>query len=218
MLELTNYISIFLIGLSYGTTACMFSCMPFLTPLLFGNSNSTKEALGVIIPFSFGRVFSYTLLALVAYLSSFWVKTILNDTQVSNTILGVVTIGMGCFIFYKSFKNSHTCKTKKAFLKDKNRWGFFAIGATMAINPCAPILALVGVAINNKTVLSSIFSGLSFGLGAVLFSILFYGLIFSKIIRGVMSQFALYKLWIERVMALFLVVLGVEVIMGNITF
>ena len=218
MLELTNYISIFLIGLSYGTTACMFSCMPFLTPLLFSNSNSTKEALGVIIPFSFGRVFSYTLLALVAYLSSFWVKTILNDTQVSNTILGVVTIVMGCFIFYKSFKNSHTCKTKKAFLKDKNRWGFFAIGATMAINPCAPILALVGVAINNKTVLSSIFSGLSFGLGAVLFSILFYGLIFSKIIRGVMSQFTLYKLWIERVMALFLVVLGVEVIMGNITF
>ncbi len=218
MFEYSTYFSIFIIGLSYGTTACMFSCMPFLTPLLFSNSNTTKEALGVIIPFSFGRVFSYTLLALVAYLSSFWVKTILNDTQVSNTILGVVTIGMGCFIFYKSFKNSHTCKTKKAFLKDKDRWGFFTIGATMAINPCAPILALVGVAINNKTVLSSIFSGLSFGLGAVLFSILFYGLIFSKIIRGVMSQFALYKLWIERVMALFLVVLGVEVIMGNITF
>jgi len=218
MIESSTYLSTFFIGLSYGTTACMFSCMPLLTPLLFSNSNSTKEALGVIIPFSLGRVFSYTLLAIIAYLSSYWVKTILDDTQISNTLLGFVTIGMGCFIFYKSFQNSHTCKTKKTFIKDKNRWGFFAIGVTMAINPCAPILALVGVAINNKTVLSSVFTGFSFGLGAVLFSILFYGLIFSKIIRGVMSQFVHYKLAIERVMALFLVVLGLEVIIGNITF
>ncbi len=82
MLELTSYISLFFIGLSYGATACMFSCMPFLTPLLFSGSNSTKEALGVILPFSFGRVFSYTILSIIAYLSSFWLKKVLDDTTV----------------------------------------------------------------------------------------------------------------------------------------
>jgi len=217
MLELSTLFSIFIVGLSYGSTACMFSCMPFLTPLLMSNANSTKEALGVIIPFSLGRVFSYTLLAVIAYLSSFWVKKILNDTDITSTILGLVTIGMGCFIFYGSFKKSSTCRVKKTTIKDKKRFGFFTMGAAMAINPCAPILTLVGVAINSTAVLSAFLHGIFFGLGAVLFSILFYGLIFSKLIRGLMMQFSSCKLWIDRAMALFLMILGAQVMLGNIT-
>jgi len=170
----------------------------------------------VILPFSLGRIFSYTLLAVIAFYSSFWVKKILDDTILANSLLGVVTVGMGCFIFYKTFQKSSTCRAQKTFLKDKNGFGFFIIGALMAINPCAPLLSLVGVAINSKILVDAVFNGLFFGIGAVLFSVVLYGLIFSKLIVGMMRELRAYKIWIERLMALFLVVLGIQVMIGNV--
>ena len=216
MPDISTYLSIFIMGLGYGATACMFSCMPFLTPLLIGNSNSTKQSLGVILPFSLGRIFSYTLLAAFAFYSSFWIKNILDNVAVANSLLGVVTVGMGCFVFYKTFQKDSTCRAKKGFIKDKNGFGFFMIGALMAINPCAPLLSLVGIAINSKMLVDAVFNGLFFGMGAVLFSVVLYGLFFSKLVVGVMRELRAYRRWIERAMALFLVVLGIQVIMGNV--
>ena len=33
-------LTLFLVGLGYGSTACMFTCMPFLSPILLTNSNN----------------------------------------------------------------------------------------------------------------------------------------------------------------------------------
>ena len=215
-MEFTVFTSIFIIGLSYGATACMFSCMPFLSPLLISNSNSTKEALGIILPFSLGRIFSYTFLAVIAFLSSAWVKQILNDNTLFTVILGVSTISMGLYLLYKSYKPTSSCSQSTPLLKKPklNKIGFFTIGATMSINPCAPILALLAVAVNSSTLFHAMGVGIFFGLGAVIFSIIFYGFIVSKVIRGLISEFSSYKLWIERVAALLLIVVGVLVLNG----
>jgi sulfite exporter TauE/SafE len=217
-MELATLFSIFIIGLSYGATACMFSCMPFLSPLLVGNSNDTKQALGVILPFSLGRIFSYTILAMVAYLSSFWVKQMLDDNRLFGMILGISTIAMGLFLFYKSLKSVSACGHAAPMVKKPklNRLGFFAIGATMSVNPCVPIMALLAVAVNSSTLYGAAFSGLFFGIGAVLFSILFYGFIVSKVIKGLMFQFSAYKIWIERFASLLLIVVGILVLNGVI--
>jgi len=215
-MEFTVFTSIFIIGLSYGATACMFSCMPFLSPLLISNSNSTKEALGIILPFSLGRIFSYTFLAAIAFLSSAWVKQILDDNTLFSVILGVSTISMGLYLLYKSYKPASSCSQSTPLLKKPklNKIGFFTIGATMSINPCAPILALLAVAVNSSTLFHAMGVGIFFGLGAVIFSIIFYGFIVSKVIRGLISEFSSYKLWIERVAALLLMVVGVLVLNG----
>ncbi len=215
-MEYSALISIFIIGLSYGATACMFSCMPFLSPLLVSNSNNTKQALGIILPFSLGRIFSYTLLAVVAYLSSFWVKQILNDNSLFGFILGISTIVMGVFLLYKSFKPITSCAHSAPLIKKPtlNKFGFFAIGATMSVNPCAPIMALLAVAANSSNIYNTIGLGVFFGLGAVMFSILFYGFIVSKVIKGLMFQFSSYKLLIERIAALLLISVGVLVLNG----
>lgn len=215
-MEYAALLSIFIIGLSYGATACMFSCMPFLSPLLIGNSNSTNEALGIILPFSMGRIFSYTLLAIAAYLSSFWVKQMLNDNALFGLILGISTVIMGLFLLYKSFKQTASCGQTTSLVKKPtlNKFGFFTIGATMSVNPCAPIMALLAVAANSSNIYNTIGLGLSFGLGAVMFSILFYGFIVSKVIKGLMFQFSSYKLLIERTAALLLVAVGVAVFNG----
>ncbi len=215
-MEFTVFTSIFIIGLSYGATACMFSCMPFLSPLLVSNSNSTKEALGIILPFSLGRIFSYTFLAVIAFLSSAWVKQILDDNTLFSVILGVSTISMGLYLLYKSYKPASSCSQSTPLIKKPklNKIGFFTIGATMSINPCAPILALLAVAVNSSTLFHAMGVGISFGLGAVIFSIIFYGFMVSKVIRGLISEFSSYKLWIERVAALLLMVVGVLVLNG----
>lgn len=215
-MELTTLFSIFIIGLSYGATACMFSCMPFLSPLLISNSNDTKQALGIILPFSLGRIFSYTLLAIIVYLSSFWVKQILDDNSLFSIILGVSTISMGLFLFYKSFKAAGSCGHTTSLIKKPklNKLGFFTIGATMSVNPCAPIMALLAVAVNSSTFYNAAALGLFFGVGAVIFSILFYGFIVSKVIKGLMVQFSSYKIWIERFAALLLIMVGVLVLNG----
>lgn len=215
-MESTTLFSIFIIGLSYGATACMFSCMPFLSPLLISNSNDTKQALGIILPFSLGRIFSYTLLAIIAYLSSFWVKQVLDDNSLFSIILGVSTISIGLFLFYKSFKTANSCGHTTPLVKKQklNKLSFFTIGATMSVNPCAPIMALLAVAVNSSTIYNAAALGLFFGAGAVIFSILFYGFIVSKMIKGLMVQFSSYKIWIERFAALLLIIVGVLVLNG----
>ncbi len=211
MKELTSFLSIYIIGLSYGATACMLSCMPFLTPLLFSGSNSTKEAMGVILPFSFGRIFSYTLLSVLAFMSSYWLKRVLDDRVISSALLGSVTVLMGIYILYRSFGRKRSCDSVKSVSGGQNHLGLFTMGASMSLNPCTPVLALLGFSINAGTLPVAFFEGIFFGLGAVTFSILFYGFVFSKLVRGLVAQFQPYKIWIERGSALFLVVLGVAV-------
>ena len=217
-MESTLYLSIFIIGLSYGATACMFSCMPFLSPILLSNSNNTKEALGVILPFSLGRIFSYIIIAIVAFISSAWVKQVLDDNYIFSIILGTSTISMGIYLLYKSFYTQSSCGHTSPLIKKPklNKLGFFTIGATMSINPCAPIMALLAVAANSSSIYNSIGLGLSFGVGAVIFSIIFYGFIVSKVIKGLMVQFSSYKLLIEKIAALLLVIVGLLVLNGSL--
>ena len=196
----------------------MFSCMPFLSPLLVGNSNDTRQAMGIILPFSLGRIFSYTLLAVAAFLSSLWVKQLLNDNAVFSLVLGVSTISMGLFLLFKSFKPVTSCGRSAPLVKRPkfNKIGFFTMGATMSVNPCAPIMALLAVAVNCSTFYGAAASGLFFGIGAVIFSILFYGFILSKVIKGLMAEFAAYKLWVERAAAIVLIIVGISVLNGKL--
>lgn len=218
-MEPTLYFSIFIIGLSYGATACMFSCMPFLSPILLSNSNNTKEALGVIVPFSLGRIFSYTLIAIAAYLSSVFVKKILDDNYIFSIILGTSTMLMGIYLLYKSFQSNSTCKHSTSIIKKPklNKLGFFTIGATMSINPCAPIMALLAVAASSSSIYNSIGLGVFFGIGAVMFSIIFYGFIVSKVIKGLMAEFSAHKHIVEKIAALILITVGVLVLNGSLT-
>lgn len=215
-MEFSALLSIFIIGLSYGATACMFSCMPFLSPLLVGNSNTPRQALGIILPFSLGRIFSYTLLAIAAYSSSSLVKSILDDNSVFGFILGMSTIGAGVFLLYKSFKPVSSCGHTTFLIKkpESSKLGFFTIGATMSVNPCAPITALLAVAANSSNIYNTVGLGIFFGLGAVMFSIVFYGFIVSKVIKGFMIQFSSYGLFIERIAALLLMLVGILVLNG----
>lgn len=210
--------SVFVLGLSYGSTACMFSCMPFLTPLLINNSNSMKQSFGVVLPFSMGRVFTYTLISVFAFSSAVFVKALLNDNTVFQMILGVFTIFMGSYMLYEIlYREKNSCSSSSVKKTPTSILGFFGIGALVSISPCIPLLTLITISANTTSYIQALGFGVAFGLGAVLVPFVFYGFFLSNIFKGLLIEFKLYAKKIQIVASLFLVIVGILVITKQIT-
>ncbi len=220
MTDLTLF-SVFMIGLSYGATACMLSCMPFLAPLLLQNKDSFKGTINILIPFSLGRIISYGAISIIAFSSSILIKNILNDNTNFRIFLGTITLILAIYLLYRIFTPTQSaCKAKNSF-PDQNRFKtptIFLIGVLISINPCLPILTLIGFSANASSLSSAIALGISFGLGAVLLPFLFYTLFVSNIIQGLIEQFKNYIKIIEISGALFLASIGILTILGKISF
>lgn len=215
-MESLAYTSLFLIGLSYGATACMLSCMPFLSPILLANSRSVGHAMAVVFPFSLGRVVSYMLMAMLASVSILQVKSIINNPVISQVILGSATMIIAIVMFYRSYKksSSNSCSSSKPTDSKTSIIGYFTMGLAISLNPCAPILTLIAAAANSSSVSNAAFMGLSFGLGAIGATLLFYGFLISSVAREIVTQFGHHKNNIERVAALLLALVAVSVFNG----
>ncbi|MDD3591055.1 MAG: sulfite exporter TauE/SafE family protein [Sulfurovum sp.] len=217
-MESISLFSLFLIGLTSGATACMFSCMPFLAPLLMTHSTNLKQATQVVLPFSLGRIFSYTMIAMAASLSSLLAKNILEDNTLFQVLLGTVTMLMGIFLLVRTLsKRPAGCHTSRCYPQNiKGALGIFGIGALVSLNPCAPIVTLIALSANTTVWTSAASYGLSFGLGAVLVPFLFYTLIAGTIVQGLIEQFRKYIKYIEIFAASLLILVGIMVFAGKI--
>ena len=218
-MEYGIFFSIFLVGLTYGMTACMLSCMPFLTPLLVKRSNSVRESMRVMIPFSLGRIFTYMAIAVIATGGMALVKDMLEEKIAIDVVLGLSTILMGLFMLGRSLKNmKKSCGIHKPIEEKSNitTFGFFSIGATVSMNLCTPVVTLATVAGGSGSYYESLGLGLAFGIGAVLFSFLFYGFFMSTLIRGLLAEFASHKKAIEITASVLLIIVGLLVVGGKL--
>ena len=194
--------------------------MPFLSPLLVNNSNSVREAFNVVLPFSLGRIFTYTLIAVTAFSSATLVKAVLNDNAVFQLILGLFTLFMGLFMLYGIVKrDKKSCSSSGAMPNNRatGKFGLFGIGALVSINPCAPVLTLITLSANSASLSNAAGMGISFGLGAVLVPFLFYGFFLSTVIRGLLIEFKSYAKIIEIMASLLLITVGVLILNGQIS-
>ena len=211
-MEAATYLSLFLLGLSYGSTACMFTCMPFLSPLMLTNSSSIRSSFAVLTPFSMGRVFSYTFIAIISFYSSIWIKSIINDHSISQTILGSTTIAISLMILFNATKGSSCCSTTSKSASTK--FGYFVLGFGISLNPCIPVMSLISLSINASTLYQSMGFGLIFGIGAVSASFLIFGIILSKMAKGVVEEFSKYKNIIEKLAGFMLLIVGIATFNG----
>ncbi|MFK5977218.1 MAG: sulfite exporter TauE/SafE family protein [Sulfurovum sp.] len=212
-MENITIFSLFLIGLSYGSTACMFTCMPFLSPLLLTNSNTLKESMSVMIPFSLGRVFSYITIAIIASYSSIFVKDLINDQELSQIILGTITIGVALFIIRQSFTQTKgCCSTSNS--KASTTLSYFIMGSAISFNLCLPVVTLITASAYSNTIFEALLFGLFFGVGAVFASFIIFGFIVSLIAREFVMEFTKYKHIIERVAGGLLLVVGIFTFFG----
>ncbi len=214
-METLAFTSLFLIGLSYGATACMLSCMPFLSPILLANSRSISHAMSVVLPFSIGRVISYILMAMLASVSTLYVKNIIDNPALSQAILGSATMIVALLMFYRTFdqKGSH-CTSTNIKASKSGTLGYFTMGLVISLNPCAPIMTLIATAANSSSLANAAFMGLFFGLGAISASLLFYGFFISSIAKELLSQFSHHKTTIERMAAFMLAFVAISVFNG----
>jgi cytochrome c biogenesis protein CcdA len=193
--------------------------MPFLSPLLVNNSNNFRQSVNIVLPFSLGRIFTYTLIAIAAVSGAGFVKAVLNDGKIFQWLLGVLTLFMGIFMLYRIWKkNTKSCSVNSSISNNAttSKFGLFGIGALVSINPCAPILTLIALSANSGSVSNAIAMGVSFGLGAVLIPFLFYGFFLSNVLRGLLVEFKSYAKIIEIAASLLLVVVGVFILNGHI--
>ena len=211
--------SLFVVGLSYGSTACMFVCMPFLTPLLVTNAESVKHSMRVILPFSLGRIFTYSVIAVLALGGAGFVKAVLDDNALFQGVLGAVTLAMGLFMLFRAFYSKRkACASNPTAPKKhtESLFGLFGIGALVSINPCAPVLTLVALSANSGSFVNAVGMGVAFGLGAVLVPFLFYGFFLSTVVRGLLGEFKRYTKGIEITAALLLTAVGILIVNGQI--
>lgn len=212
-MEFATFASLFLLGLSYGSTACMFTCMPFLSPLMLTNSSSIRSSFAVLTPFSIGRIFSYTSIAIASFFSAVWIKGIINNHVISQTILGSTTIIIASLILYNSFKGTTACCSTTS-QKASTKFGYFMLGFGISLNPCIPVMSLISVSINASSLYQSIAFGMVFGIGAVSASFLIFGIILSKMAKGVVEEFARFKNIIEKAAGVMLLGVGIATLNG----
>ena len=172
-----------------------------------------------MIPFSLGRVFTYTLIAFIAFSGSAFIKEALKNSELFHMLLGSVTIILGLYMLYQSYKSNQSCGLNhhKNSNKPITKGGFFLLGASMSINLCAPIATLITMASTRTSTISAIFLGLFFGIGATLFTLLFYGFFLSNLIRGILEQFQSYKRAVEIIASMSLITVGVFILSGQIS-
>jgi len=208
-------LTIFVTGLSYGLSVCFFSCAPLLLPILITNSSSLSSSLKIVTFFSLGRILTYTIISFLAYFVSLSLKNILKNSEVWQFLTGFMVIFLSFRIFYKTIlkkeKHGNSCKINK-----RENSNFFILGFLFSFNLCAPVLTLVTFSASSSSPIVSLLYGLLFGIGAVMFSLLFYGFFISPIIKELLIQFTSYKKFIQLMASLLLFITGVSILAGNI--
>ncbi len=215
-----------LMGLAFGAGPCNITCLPYLGPVFLRETHGSKGASWqTIVPFSLGRLSSYSLLGAVAggfgYAATTWI-----ENGPAAQILGAATIIIGILMLRRSAGgkvcqgHARTAGSEAIIQFEPGRQrplfslSLFGMGAGMALNPCVPLATVLTVSAAMATPEDGLLLGLAFGLGAVAIPTLLFGFAvahFGSQIRYHLSQ------WggrLEQVAGGMLVLLGGLTVMG----
>ena len=194
--SLSAFLSAFFIGLSFGSGPCNLTCLPYLGPVLLGPSS--ERALGtVVIPFMSGRLTGYILIGISAALLGAFIENYLKHPALP-IVVGCITLWLAFRMLFKhekmnctinqtpTFATANTSVTSTARyhagssdmrsliatdrpkLVQKHPTQLFLLGASLAANPCIPLMTLLAAAAQNGDPLFGGLLALAFGMGAVL--------------------------------------------------
>ncbi|MEW6645629.1 MAG: sulfite exporter TauE/SafE family protein [Pseudomonadota bacterium] len=211
-----------LMGLAFGAGPCNVSCLPYLGPVFLA-----QERLGAwrtVLPFSFGRLVSYSTLGAVAgglgHMATSW----LEDGWAA-MLLGTATVFVGLVLWYRAGRNTR-CPAKRAsnneqqlhfYTRSGRRplgMGLFGMGAAMALNPCVPLGTVLVAAAAGASAVQGVWLGFGFGVGAVLIPSIVFGVVMAHFGAQIRSHLAGWHKNIERGAAMMLMVLGMVTAAG----
>ena len=189
-----------LMGLAFGAGPCSITCLPYLGPVFLSQEGGWRRTLGVILPFSAGRLGGYTALGSVAGYAGYAATNWFKDGP-AGILLGIATVMMGVLLLRRAGK-ARRCGAERPREQTvalpgqaKSRrlmpLGLFGLGLGMALNPCVPLGTVLTVAAASADPLHGAELGLAFGLGAVVVPALVFGVLvahFGVQVRQALAQ------------------------------
>ena len=207
-------LSLFVVALSYGATACMLTCMPLLSPILLANSATRQQSLRVLLPVSLGRISGYIALSLIAYFGATVVKSLISDTALMGYLLGSVTLILAGRLWF-SLKTSSSCCTTSS-RPSQDQISLFLTGALLSMSLCAPVITMMTLSAAAHSWLWAITYGAIFGLGATLLWFLFFSIVLTHLLKESLIHLSRYRNVLQHTAPLLLAGVGIAIFTGRI--
>ena len=206
-----------LMGLAFGAGPCTVTCLPYLGPVFLTQEGGWRRALGVILPFSVGRLAGYTALGSVAGYAGYTATSWFKDGP-AGILLGVATVILGVLLLRRAGKDRNCAarlpREQKADLPGRSTTrqlmplSLFGLGLGMALNPCVPLGTILTVAAASADPALGAELGLAFGLGAVVIPAVVFGLVVAHFGVQVRQALAQWRGRLEAGAGGLLIVLG----------
>ena len=159
-------LSLFLLGLLYGTTVCSLSCVPYLGPYLLGTGNGFGDGIKTTLAFGAGKIVSYSALAGLAGFLGQSLTPGANWGRLSGALL--VAIGLALPLFAVNKTKSGCCRAMRGGPS-------FLLGITTSLVPCPPLAAILVLAADGGSLGNGLLFGLAYGTGLALSPMLLLG-------------------------------------------
>jgi sulfite exporter TauE/SafE len=166
---LKSVISIFILGLSFGSGPCMASCGPILISYIAGTGKGPLKGFISYVVFSLARLVAYTILGLlVFFLGRFAEQRLFSGVLFKYLIAsgGVFIIITGVLMLAGRSLEFKLCRFLYRNILERDKKSLFIFGLVVGLLPCAPLLATLFYAgLTSKSWPESALYGMSFGLG-----------------------------------------------------
>ncbi len=211
-----------ILGLVFGMSSCTISCLPFLGPVFIASEGGIRRSWRIMLPFSLGRLASYTILATAAGVTGQIIGNSSAANQELRWLLGMAALILGIAMLLRNPGKSFCTKksNNEVPLRDLRNesadamlpGGLFLLGAGMALSPCAPLGSVILSAAVGANAWHGLWLGLGFGLGAIVIPSIFYGIGFAWFGDRLREQLSNSHKYIVRLSAALLIFTGA----GNI--
>lgn len=205
-------LSLFIVALSYGATACMFTCMPIVSPILLANGATREASLRALLPLTLGRISGYVSLALVAYCGSFFIKSLIRDTQMMGYLLGSVTLFMAFRLWHEAKRSASCCASKTP--SRKGTFSLYLSGVFLSMSICAPVVTMMTLSAASSSWYGALTYGLIFALGASFLWFLFFSVVLTKILQESLVHLGTYRTFLRHTAPIFLGLVGIAIFNG----
>jgi len=207
----SSMLATFIIGLSFGAGACMFTCIPTLGVMLLSQDIGAKETSLQTFRFNIGRMSAYALLTTV---SGFVGASLVGMLEIAhaNLIFAVMLLFSAVLLWRKGKVAGCSSGQRKQF-----RAGLFGMGFAMGLRPCVPLAGVMAASAATGSVSYGLLLGLSFGAGAIIVPQLVFGYGLGKAGSEIRSQLRGRQHQLAKIGASVLAFVGVGVGMGWIS-
>ncbi|XES77416.1 MAG: sulfite exporter TauE/SafE family protein [Candidatus Bathyarchaeia archaeon] len=208
-------------GLLYGVAFCTSTCLPYVASYIAGINAGFRKGISVTVMFNLGRITAYAIIgAAIGALNLLVNDSLLSSFQTySSTAFSIITIGIGVTLLLRKKPQGCSNCTAKATPNEtsgklRSRFDIraYTLGLSRGLVLCTPLMALLAYSLTFASPFDSFALAVLFGVGTSLSPILLIG----GATGWLLNKAPLFRVWISRLGAVALIILGVITLLDAI--